>query len=143
VLSKIAHARRTERNYLFATFIGHKYGIVLLLGLVRTPDGFEFECFSRHLTFLLEIQMEQWYSLVRRMRDESEAPRDTEVFAHRVFHDISRKTIKEKVKFRKREGREFLEWVESMEKDYSPEFMNEILGDDDFWELTLKLGRAA
>ena len=87
--------------------------------------------------------MEQWYSLVRKMRDESEAPRDTEVFSHRVFHEIGRKRIKEKVKFRKREGREFLEWVEFMEKDYSPEFMNEILGDDEFWELTLNLARAA
>ena len=54
--------------------------------------------------------MEQWYSLVRRMRDETEDPRDVEVFTHRIFHDISRKRIKEKVKFRKREGREFLEW---------------------------------
>ena len=143
MLGKIAHARCAEGHYLFATFIGHKDGIVFLLGLVRTPNSFEFECFSGHLTFLLEIQMEQWYSLVRKMRDESEAPRDTEVFAHRVFHDISRKTIKEKVKFRKREGREFLEWVESMGKDYSPEFMNEILGDDEFWELTLNLARAA
>jgi hypothetical protein len=30
-----------------------------------------------------------------------------------------------------------------MEKDYSPEFMNEILGDDEFWELTLNFARAA
>ena len=77
------------------------------------------------------------------MRDESESPRDTEVFAHHVFHALERMRVKEKVKFRKREGREFLEWIESMEKDYSPEFMNEILGDDEFWDLTLSLTRAA
>lgn len=77
------------------------------------------------------------------MRDESENPHDTEVFTHRVFHELLSMRIKEKVKFRKREGREFLEWVESMEKDYSPEFMNEILGDDKFWELTLSITRAA
>jgi hypothetical protein len=87
--------------------------------------------------------MDAWYSLVRKMRDESENPRDTEVFMHRIFQDLLRRKIKEKVKFRKREGREFLEWIESMEKDYSPEFMNEILGDDDFWNLTLELTRAA
>jgi hypothetical protein len=87
--------------------------------------------------------MDAWYSLVRKMRDESENPRDTEVFVQHVFHKLLRMRVKEKVKFRKREGREFLEWVESMEKDYSPEFMNEILGDDEFWNLTLQLTRAA
>ena len=87
--------------------------------------------------------MDAWYSLVRKMRDESENPHDTEVFTHRIFQDLLRRKIKEKVKFRKREGREFLEWIESMEKDYSPEFMNEILGDDEFWNLTLELTRAA
>lgn len=87
--------------------------------------------------------MEAWYSLVRKMRDESESPRDTEVFCHRIFHELQRMRVKEKVKFRKREGREFLEWIESMEKDYSPEFMNEILGDDTFWELTLSITRTA
>ena len=87
--------------------------------------------------------MDAWYSIVRNLRDQSENPRDTEVFAHRIFHDLSRRKIKEKVKFRKREGREFIEWVESMEKDYSPEFMNEILGDDEFWNTTLELARTA
>ena len=86
--------------------------------------------------------MEEWYSAVRQMRDESEEPRDTEVFCHLVFHQVRAMKIKEKVKFRKREGREFIEWVESLEKDYSPEFMNEILGDDVFWDLTLNLTRA-
>lgn len=87
--------------------------------------------------------MEAWYSLVRKMRDDSENPHDTEVFTHRIFHALQRMRVKEKVKFRKREGREFLEWIESMEKDYSPEFMNEILGDNDFWNLTLSLTRVA
>jgi hypothetical protein len=85
--------------------------------------------------------MEEWYSAVRQMRDESEEPRDTEVFCHLIFHQVRTMKIKEKVKFRKREGREFIEWVESLEKEYSPEFMNEILGDDAFWELTLNLAR--
>ena len=87
--------------------------------------------------------MEDWYSVVRKLRDESENPRDTETFTHKIFHDLLRRKIKEKVKFRKREGREFIEWIESMEKDYSPEFMNEILGDDEFWNLTLQLTQAA
>ena len=87
--------------------------------------------------------MDAWYSGVRKLRDESENPHDTEVFTHRVFHELQSMRVKEKVKFRKREGREFLEWVEKLEKDYSPEFMNEILGDDNFWELTLSLTRSA
>jgi hypothetical protein len=90
----------------------------------------------------MENTMEQWYSLVRKMRDESEDPYATQVFCHKIFHALNRMKIKEKVKFRKREGREFIDWIESMEKDYSPEFMNEILGDDEFWELTLSITRA-
>ncbi len=84
-----------------------------------------------------------WYSAVRKLRDESENPHDTEFFAHKIFHELRSMRVKEKVKFRKREGREFLEWVEQLEKEYSPEFMNQILGDDDFWELTLEITRAA
>jgi len=81
--------------------------------------------------------------MVRKLRDESENPHDTEVFTHKIFHELQSMRVKEKVKFRKREGREFLEWVERLEKDYSPKFMNEILGEDEFWELTLSITRAA
>jgi len=83
--------------------------------------------------------MEEWYSKVRQFKDESEDPYTTQVFLFRVFHDLDRMKVKEKVKFKKREGKEFLLWIESMEDEYSPEFMNEILSDDDFWNLTLKL----
>lgn len=87
--------------------------------------------------------MDVWESSVRNFMDESDEPYTVQVFLHKVFHDLQRMKIKEKVKFRKREGKEFQLWIESMEDDYSPEFMNEILSDDEFWFLTLKLTHAA
>jgi hypothetical protein len=87
--------------------------------------------------------MDVWESSVRNFMDESDEPYTVQVFLHKVFHDLLRMKIKEKVKFRKREGKEFQLWIESMEDDYSTEFMDEILSDDEFWFLTLKLTRAA
>lgn len=81
--------------------------------------------------------------MVRQMKDESEQPYFTEVFAHRVFHELSRMRIKEKVKFREQMGPEYEQWVEDLAKEYAPEFIGEILQDDAFWTLTLKLTHAA
>jgi hypothetical protein len=62
---------------------------------------------------------------------------------HRIFHDLSRMRIKEKVKFREHMGPEYEQWVEELVQTYNSEFVGEILQDDEFWTLTLKLTRAA
>jgi hypothetical protein len=85
--------------------------------------------------------MEEWYSKVRRLKDESEDKNKTEQFVTKVFHDLSRMKIKEKVKFKQRMGPEFENWVLHFGESYSSEFISEILGDDEFWDLTLKLTR--
>ena len=87
--------------------------------------------------------MEAWYSVVRQLKDDSEEPYFTEVFMHRVFHDLSRMRIKEKVKFREHMGPEYDHWVEELVQTYNPEFVGEILQDNEFWTLTLKMTRAA
>lgn len=86
--------------------------------------------------------MEGWYSMVRKMKDESEQPYFTETFTHQIFHELSRMRIKEKVKFRERMGAEYEQWIEELAKQYDPDFIREILEDDEFWLLTLKLTHA-
>ena len=85
--------------------------------------------------------MEQWYSLVRNFRDESEKPNLTENFCKRVFHDIEKIRLRDKAKFKQRVGPEFEAWAASLAEDYPIALSKEILNDDEFWILTLKLAR--
>lgn len=83
--------------------------------------------------------MEQWYTIVRELKNESEIPYNTEQFANKVFHDLSRMRIRDKGKFKNRMGPEFENWVAGLANEYDPEFINAIVGDDKFWEYTVKL----
>lgn len=83
--------------------------------------------------------MEQWYSKVRNLRDESESPSTTSRFARRVFYDLKRMKVKEKVKFKQRMGPEFENWVATLQESFANALITEILNDDEFWEQTLKL----
>jgi hypothetical protein len=83
--------------------------------------------------------MEQWYSKVRNLRDESESPSTTSRFTRRVFYDLKRMKVKEKVKFKQRMGPEFENWVATLQESFANALITEILNDDEFWELTLKL----
>lgn len=89
--------------------------------------------------------MEEWYSAVRKLKDESENGYKTEEFCHRIFQDIRRMKLvpKEKGKFDQRTGSKFALWTESLEVDYPQEMVTEILNDDDFWKLTLQVSRAS
>ncbi len=82
--------------------------------------------------------MEEWYSKVRQLKDESEQPYFTEQFCQRVYHDLRRMKVRDKGKFKQRMGPEFDNWVARLHEDYNPELSKEILNDDDFWLLTLK-----
>ena len=77
--------------------------------------------------------------MVRNLKDESENQILTEQFIFRVFQDLKRKKIKEKVKFKTRMGPEFDRWAFSLEQEFPKELLVEILNDDDFWEKTLKV----
>ena len=83
--------------------------------------------------------MDAWYTLVRNMKDESSNAYKFEEFVRRVFHDLSRKKIKEKVKFRNRMGPEFTSWSSGLEEEFSKSMVVEVLNDDIFWEATLDL----
>jgi hypothetical protein len=83
--------------------------------------------------------MEAWYTLVRNMKDESSNAFKLEEFVRRVFHDLSRKKLKEKVKFRQRMGPEFISWSSGLEQEFAKTMVTEVLNDDTFWEATLQV----
>jgi hypothetical protein len=83
--------------------------------------------------------MEEWYRMVRNLKDDSEDSYLTQQFIYQVFRDLKRKNIKEKVKFKSRMGPEFEQWTSTLEQEFSRDLIVEILNDDEFWELTLKV----
>jgi hypothetical protein len=81
--------------------------------------------------------MEKWYSIVRTLQDESEDKHATLKFADRVFHDLKNSRIREKQKFKNRMGPEFDQWILRLSDEFAEEMIQEIVNDDEFWELTL------
>ena len=85
--------------------------------------------------------MEEWYTAVRNLRDESDNPALVKDFCYRIFQDLKRLKIKDKKKFAQRLGPDFENWREYLDLEYPKEMVKEILYDDDFWKLTLKTAR--
>ena len=85
--------------------------------------------------------MDEWYSMLRTMQDDVEDPVLITNIAKRIFYDLSSMKVKEKVKFKNRMGPEFLRWANTLESEYDPELVGDLLTDNEFWELTLRLTR--
>ena len=85
--------------------------------------------------------MEEWYSSVRNWMDMFEERLVVKTFCDRIFQDLHFMKIKDKGKFKQRMGPEFELWSKGLEEDYSPELIKELLNDDPFWALTLKVAR--
>lgn len=83
--------------------------------------------------------MEEWYKKIRDMKTESEIPYNTERLTNKIFHDLSRIRIRDKGKFKNRMGPEFENWVANLSTQFDADLLNVVIGDDDFWNLTLKL----
>lgn len=83
--------------------------------------------------------MEDWYSLTRKMFDESEDPYLTKKFTHRVYHDLRRMRLKDKGKFKNRMGPEFDGWTSSLVQEFPEVLIREVLNNDEFWNLSLSL----
>lgn len=83
--------------------------------------------------------MEEWKSVVRSLKDDSEIPYKTEELAIRIRQDLKKFKIKDKGKFRQRMGPEFENWILSLSENFSQEVVKEIISDDDFWTATLKI----
>ncbi len=83
--------------------------------------------------------IQQWYSIVRNMRDDSEDSYLTMRFTYRVLHDLERMRVKEKGKFKQRMGPEFESWTSTLAEEFPSELLSEVISDDEFWNLTLKI----
>ena len=86
--------------------------------------------------------MENWYKIVRHMKDDSDEPYLIQQFVYRIFNDLRRSKLKdktEKEKLKNRTGRVFEQWIAKLAEDYSSDFISDILQDDEFWEETIKL----
>ena len=99
------------------------------------------ESFSTSLYFPVDFQMEEWNKMVRILKDESMEPNKTAELSDRIFQDLKRMKIKDKKKFVQRLGPEFENWALKLEDDYPSYIVTNILNDDDFWMLTLKVSR--
>ena len=82
---------------------------------------------------------QKWYEMVGNFKDDSENPYMTQQFIFRVFRELKRCKLKEKVKFKNRMGPEFEQWTRLLEETYPKEMITEILNDDEFWLETLRL----
>lgn len=87
--------------------------------------------------------MDAWYSIVHKLKDESEDPKLTREFCFRVYHDLmfikQYRKLKEKDKFRNRKGAEFEGWTSELLESYSQELITNVLSDDAFWKTTIEL----
>jgi hypothetical protein len=85
--------------------------------------------------------MEQWNKAVRILKDESMEPNKTAQLCERIFQDLRRMKIKDKKKFYERLGPEFENFTLKLEEDYPSYIVVNVLNEDDFWKLTLKVSR--
>ena len=89
-------------------------------------------------------KMEEWYSMVRKLQDESETPRLVEQTAKNILTSLTFKKIKDRVKFKNRMGPEFEKFMEDVGSSpiidkQTPEIVKDLLWDDDFLALSMKL----
>lgn len=83
--------------------------------------------------------MDEWLSVVRGLKDDSEIPYKTEEIAIQMYHDLKRLKIRDKGKFRQRMGPEFESWSMNLGDTFPEAAVKEILSDDEFWQATLKI----
>lgn len=86
--------------------------------------------------------MENWYKIVRHMKDDSDESYLIQQCVYRIFNDLRRSKLRdktEKEKLKNRTGRVFEQWIAKLAEDYSSDFISDILQDDEFWEETIKL----
>ena len=81
--------------------------------------------------------MEEWNVLVRTMEADQENPKQFQYMAKAIFQAMVTHKIKDMRKFEQRLGPDFEKLVEDIK--FPEESVRELLKDDKFFELTLKL----
>ena len=78
--------------------------------------------------------MHEWYSQCRQFCDRYENHREVRSAIHEFFRELTKLKIKEKGKFKQRDGPEYKKFIESLKS--KPEIVQDIAEDDDFFKLT-------
>jgi tRNA A58 N-methylase Trm61 len=81
--------------------------------------------------------MEEWNVLVRTMETDQENAKQFQDMAKSIFHAMVTRKIKDMRKFEQRLGSEYDKLVEDI--PFPEESVRELLKDDSFFELTLKM----
>jgi hypothetical protein len=81
--------------------------------------------------------MEEWNVLVRTLEADQENPAQFEEMAKAIFHRICTRKIKDMRKFEQRLGTDYEKFVEDI--PFPEEQVQDLLKNDEFFELTLKL----
>jgi hypothetical protein len=81
--------------------------------------------------------MEEWNILVRTLEEEQENPKQFQDMAKAIFHTLVRRKIKDMRKFEQHLGPEYEKLIEDI--PFPEEKVRDLLKDDSFFELTLKL----
>ena len=85
--------------------------------------------------------MEEWNKMVRLLKDDSVEPNKTGQLCERVYQDVHRMRVKDKGKFKQRMGSDFDMWALELQEQFPRHLIIEILNNDEFWKLTLKVAR--
>jgi hypothetical protein len=81
--------------------------------------------------------MEEWNVLVRTMETDQENPKQFQDMAKAIFQALATRKIKDMRKFEQHLGPEYEKFVEDIK--FQEDQVRELLKDDKFFELTLKL----
>jgi len=81
--------------------------------------------------------MEEWNVLVRTMEADQENPKQFQEMAKSIFQAMVTRKIKDMRKFEQRLGPDYDKLIEDIK--FPEESVRELLKNDDFFELTLKL----
>ena len=84
--------------------------------------------------------MEEWNVLVRTMEADQENPKQFQDMAKAIFQAMVTRKIKDMRKFEQRLGPEYEKLIEDIQ--FPEESVRELLKDDAFFELTLKLRKS-
>jgi len=84
--------------------------------------------------------MEEWNVLVRTMETEQENPKQFQDMAKAIFHALATRKIKDMRKFEQHLGPEYEKFVEDIQ--FPEDQVKELLKNDKFFELTLKLRKS-
>jgi hypothetical protein len=83
--------------------------------------------------------MEDWYSLVRQMKDYSDEPNEVEDVTHYFFQILTYRRIRDMRKFEQRLGAEYESILNDLYDLFSENIVNDVILDDEFFDSTLSL----